>query len=872
MFRDYWGKARAGQPNPWHPLAYHSLDVGACAAALLEVRPDIVSTLAQLSGAWSPDEAQGVAVLMALLHDQGKFARSFQSLSRETCGLLGSLWVDGLPYDRNGCTGHDSLGAWVWGPGGVAASLLDVDDPFEVAAAIRLLGAPAFGHHGVPPREQGLPRRPDRTTRRLMPDTDLAAARAFALACAGLLGAGKIRLPANEDASRRVSLPLAALINVADWLGSSVIWFPYRAPDLPLADYWRDEAMPAARRAVREAGLVPAPPRAMGSFASLYPGWTPTPLQSLVDGIKLPGQFLVLIEETPGGGKTEAAMTVAARVVARGTSCGVFFGLPTTTTADAQAKRQAEVYRLLFDGGDPSLTLAHSRAGGLFLAGADCAAWISDDRRRRLMASVCVGTVDQALLAALPARFNALRVFGLLGKLLVLDEIHSFDGYTSRLLEALLALHASLGGSAVLLSATLGSREKKRMLDAFTQAASMSPVPPDVLADPRYPLVTVVGPQGCVVDAPAPHPGVASDKPLSFVRSVAEAQRAVLDAARAGLCVAWIRNTVDQAVETGVVLRERHDDVMVFHSRFPEADLEDRRAEVLSRFGKDGDPSRRAGGVVVATSIIEQSLDLDFDLVVVDLKPVDSVIQALGRARRHVRDASGRRIDGIIDGRPPMSMVVVAPDPDDVRGAGWYGSLLGNAQFIHQDAGVLWRTAAALERAGTVRYGSETRKLVEDALSEESDLPVPECLEETSLRAQGTELADRASAQLLASRTGPGTGYVHVAESWDDTKVPTRLGESVELILVRQEGGVPVPYRGTSWHSGRLRVSVSSLRSGDETSRALAERLKKQVPYSVATLVDEECIHDGNRVRAFAVSRDTGLRWTGAARKGEKVE
>jgi len=67
-------------------------------------------------------------------------------------------------------------------------------------------------------------------------------------------------------------------------------------------------------------------------------------------------------------------------------------------------------------------------------------------------------------------------------------------------------------------------------------------------------------------------------------------------------------------------------------------------------------------------------------------------------------------------------------------------------------------------------------------------------------------------------------------------------------------------------------VSVSSLRSGDETSRALAERLKKQVPYSVATLVDEECIHDGNRVRAFAVSRDTGLRWTEAARKGEKVE
>jgi CRISPR-associated endonuclease/helicase Cas3 len=869
-FAEFWGKARDQQPWPYHPLAYHSLDVGACAHAILRARPLLGRVLARLLGGVDQDAAERLVVLLALVHDLGKFALSFQSLSPEACAAVATACVPGLPYDKKAGTGHDTLGLWLWRSAGSAVAEAVLDDAAGDPTIRLLLGSATFGHHGAPPDIAALERntRPSQLNR-IFPLANRQAAGAFANACRCLVGDGPIAVPSDEEAARRASLLIAAIVNVADWLGSSTIYFPYRAPDLALADYW-DCAIRCAEAAVAGCGLVPPPvqlPGMAGAFSALFPEYDPTPLQQLADTTALSGQFLAILEDATGSGKTEASLTLARRAIAAGAG-GLFFGLPTTITADGQARRQAEVYRRLFgNGAAASMTVAHSLADqrALRAAGVDCASWIADERRLRLLADVSVGTADQALLAAMPARFATLRIFGLCGKLLVLDEIHAYDSYTARLVEALLALHGALGGSAVLLSATLTSDLKRRFTDAFGDAVGSPRLDRACFEDKRYPLMTLLDQNGGRVVAVDLAPDAPPNKRVRFARTVAEAERAVLDAAREGKCVAWIRNIVDQAIETGAKLRGEHPDVTVFHSRFPERDRDLWRRLVLRRFGKKSGHRLRTGAIMVATAIIEQSLDIDFDLVVVDLKPMDVLLQAIGRALRHLRDAAGNRLEkGALDGRTP-EVIVVGPDSNEVRGPGWYGDMLGNAAYVHEDPAVLWRTARLLEQAGSVIYGPETRRLVEQALLGCDDLAVPECLVDAEIRAEGNDSARRGFATSVANKAGIATGYVKIEASLDDNRFPTRLGDAVEIVLVRRVDGELKPFRGLRWSSGRLRVAASQLRGATQLTDTEQKFVATLVPYALSVLVSDAgdglCAHDGSTVAAFRACRRQGLLW-----------
>lgn len=69
--------------------------------------------------------------------------------------------------------------------------------------------------------------------------------------------------------------------------------------------------------------------------------------------------------------------------------------------------------------------------------------------------------------------------------------------------------------------------------------------------------------------------------------------------------------------------------------RFFERDERERRC--LRRFGPFGAGQRPIGSLLVATQVIEQSLDLDFDLLVSELPPIDLLIQRAGRLHRHER-------------------------------------------------------------------------------------------------------------------------------------------------------------------------------------------------------------------------------------------
>jgi CRISPR-associated endonuclease/helicase Cas3 len=299
----------------------------------------------------------------------------------------------------------------------------------------------------------------------------LAAAQDFVRDAAGLL----LTTPTRLEYGRlvRTSFAVAGVAVMADWVGSSSA-FTYHNEPMPLATYWSKYALPTAEFAVREFGLIPCASASQRSLVELMGDerFTDlTPMQSWAYEVTLANDpTLYIVEDSTGAGKTEAALILAHRLIASGRASGVYFALPTMATANALYARFAKAYLNFFAAGSrPSLVLAHAARDldprfteGLFYgsdattgAEAECSAWIADNRRRSFLAQVGVGTVDQALLAVLPSRFQSLRLAGLMQRVLVVDEAHAYDAYMGQEIEGLLSAHAQLGGSAVVLSATL---------------------------------------------------------------------------------------------------------------------------------------------------------------------------------------------------------------------------------------------------------------------------------------------------------------------------------------------------------------------------------------------------------------------------------
>lgn len=809
----YWAKSRRTSEGGLlvHLLAHHLLDVAACAQALLRARPSWLTALRRSLGPGADEEGSlRLAVILAAVHDIGKVS-AFQGLSPDACATLGMPVPDEVR--AGGDWRHDNVGLSMLR--GDPSSFPEVpcllDEALGVAvrgaASRSLLATASACHHGRPTEGiegVGLSVRPH----------DVEAARTLIARLRTILP-GVPALPLRERDARRASLVLAALVNVADWLGSDESFFPLsharRHRDLgtdDLEEYWRT-AQTRARDAVRGAGLCERTVRPDACFSRIYPAIsTPTPVQTFCDTVELEGgPTLVVVEETVGGGKTQAAITLAARMMARGMGAGVLLCLPTVATADQQASRQAEVVDLLFgEGQAASMTVAHSgRASGPRSVGdrGTAGSWLADDRRKRLLADVCVGTVDQALLAALPAKWAALRIAGLLGKVLVVDEAHAYDAYTRHLLAALLRLHASLGGSAILLSATLPMAMKRELCAAFADGAGVDQPREEVLLHPGYPLTTVLSPRGSWACPMEPAISAPPDKRVHFIHSVGTMRDYVLRAARSGRCALWVRNTVEDAVAEARELRTVHGDVQILHARFPEVDRTRIASEILSRFGPASRGAERRGGIVVATSVIEQSLDLDFDEGALDLKPIESLIQGSGRLRRHRRDVGGDPIASGTDGRGQARLALLSPDPAGPMDPDWYRDLLGSAAFVHPDHGLLWRTATQLSRMRGIRY-AEMREIV--ALVHEGQ----EC--PRALRRWTEEAARAAAEQVSAGMSltrawGTHVGYRRIGQSWDDGAAPTRLGDSVEVVLVRQrEQGSFLPYQGQDWLSGLLRL------------------------------------------------------------------
>lgn len=827
-----------------HLLPYHSLDVAACAQVLLAQESGLRGRLARLLR-MSEEQAVNFSTFVIALHDMGKFAEGFQNL-HET--LFEHLRGRESRVDNQ--VRHDSLGFLLWDKHlrriafeenwfGHQDSDSDFDgDDFRDGLSPLL--AAVTGHHGQPPQVDG------QTKNRSYFDADaLDAATTFARACAGLFLEGAIWPDSVwfqdenylDEFTPAASWLLAGVTVLADWLGSNTEFFGYRHTAMPLEAYWQEVALPRARRAVAASGVMSAKVAAWTSFEALFPDKTPRPMQAYACEVEVSAApQLFVLEDATGSGKTEAALILAHRLMNAGAADGFYIGLPTMATANAMYARMATAYAQLYsDPTQASLVLAHG-ARGLHeafqksielgddvarnrqsydasnsdpTATAQCTRWLADNRKKALLASIGVGTIDQALMAILPSKHQSLRLLGLARKVLIVDEVHAYDPYMNWLLRTLLAFHAAQGGSAILLSATLPHTMRQSLCDAFYRGCGRAGIP---LQNKHFPLATQAmytldSTKLNEVDIVAAE-GAAREVAVEFETSQDACIRRLIEIAESGQCACWVRNTVGDAVEAHQLLAASigPENLLIFHARFAMVDRQRIEDEVLEQFGKDSKPEGRAGKILIATQVVEQSLDIDFDFMISDLAPIELLIQRAGRLRRHAwRERPSR-------GKPIFQVYGPRYEPDAEVGADWYSSVFANAAYVYPHVAQLWLGAKILAERGAIRIPGEARELVEAVYAEEALDAVPKVLIDASREAEAKDNVDKSMARYNELKLAEGYDAKSSPDWFEDARTPTRLGDpSTTLRLARVVDGQIKPWATGGRH--RWQRSEASIRT-----------------------------------------------------------
>ena len=660
--REAWGK---WDGEKTHPLAHHCMDVAAVFARMIEL-PVVRDRLDKAAGAPLSDVQRHRLSALVFLHDIGKLHPGFQAK-----GWPKGAWSGPVRgHLKEGCA-FLTL-AWKW-----------PEHPFNGAMrrmmtwgeAVAPLLAAAVAHHGrpvSPPTDPTLrdwdarssPHYDWRAEARRMDD---ALARWFPEAFEGSADP----LP-NEARFHHLVAGLAAL---ADWIGSDRRrFFEYAAPFDPAYD------IIARRRAARALEAIGLDTRAFSGrpapdFAALTGFHAPNPAQAVAGAVE-PDSRLVILEAETGSGKTEAALWRFVQLFADGRVSGLYFAVPTRAAARQLHGRVAAAMRRAFgeDAPEPVLAVPGMLRAGEFdghrLPGwevrwdddQDTAPqrWAAEHATRFLVATVAVGTVDQAMLAGLKVKHAHLRGSALGRSLLVIDEVHASDAYMTEVVKRLMEGHLAVGGYAMLMSATLGARARVRwtgepMPDLATARAA--PYPAVWVREEPEPRAPAGARSGKTVHAEA----------VPTMDPAEAAARAVL-AAKRGARVLVIRNTVTEAVATWRAVHEAGAQALLMrvegypalhHGRFAAEDrlLLDQAVEAVLK----PDPNREPQGcIVVGTQTLEQSLDIDADLLVTDLCPMDVLLQRIGRLHRHdIR----RRPDGFETARVAVLVPKDGLDP-----------------------------------------------------------------------------------------------------------------------------------------------------------------------------------------------------------------
>lgn len=613
-----------------------------------------------------------------------------------------------------------------------------------------------------------------------------------------------LRVALNESwpqvESYAIARLLAGLTSVSDWIGSGQHF------DHP-NDSWQEKIA----QAVDEAGFIKPEFKTRLSFQQIF-GFAPRQAQRLFFE-KVTGPGVYILEAPMGLGKTEAALHAAYQLLSTQQASGIYFALPTQLTSNKIYERFNQFLEQILSADCQHRSLLLHANAWLFDTemgeeGRPGGAWFSQ-AKRGLLAPFAVGTIDQALMAAMNVKHGFVRAFGLAGKVVILDEVHTYDAYTGTLMDALVQLLRQLDCTVIILSATLNQERRQEMIGCETFSSD-------------YPLITALpNIDNSVIEVSVP---MTETRQLG-IRLIQDDKPAVEQAllrAEQGQQVLWIENTVKEAQERYLQLASRAQHVGaecgLLHSRFSFSDRKAIETRWVGLFGKEGwiEGRQQRGRILIGTQVLEQSLDIDADFLISRFAPTDMLLQRFGRLWRHTdcpRNPYARQEAWLLG--PALDHAIESPQ-----------TAFGSTAYVYS-AYVLCRSLEVWSDLKHIFLPRDIRRLIE-ATYEKRHEEGAMARWYRELKEGGRNRLGQNALQQLAR-----VGLSQAGKTQSESKAQTRYSEadSFEVLLLRsisydpeQQAGILVLLNG---EQVRLPLNRSALTRADWRERT--KRLTQEI-------------------------------------------
>lgn len=876
-FASLWAKKNNTDGMSWLPLAVHMADCAGVARQLWRswlptgVKQSI-SKLLRWSDETNPDpeqkqtQAGQALIFIAAIHDLGKATPVFQAKTRNRgfpdaldAVLLENQLQAGLvmPLDSYKMSFPNAGKS----PHALATQLL-----LEKFGCSRHFAAILGSHHGKPANSMMLFSQKIESysknygfnsSGREGWEAVQREALQYALNLSGFSSLSQLPKPDME-----AQVLLSGLAIMADWIASNETYFPY----IDLDSDWPRMLTPQVTQVRADRGWqslnLPACWDAQdGSMGTaLYQErfllddhslFVPNAMQlaaaQVAQETLQPG--IMVIEAPMGQGKTEAALVAGEIYAQKAGRSGIFFALPTQATSDGIFSRIQYWASLLDSGREHSIRLAHGKAqfnrqySKLFEGGSNIGVDEADPlvvhpwfegSKKSLLADFVVGTVDQMLMAALRQKHVMLRHIGLVNKVVIIDECHAYDAYMNQYLERVLGWLGSYGVPVIMLSATLPASKRRSMVEAY-----LGDRKPDTGEEKNcwhqsvgYPVITWT--DGGSVNSLSPGAVTASAE-VELGRIALEGITNYLTGQlEEGGCIGLLFNTVKAAQQMADRLRPYFGDaVELLHSRFIAPDRATKEEQLLDELGKPRiGRARPPLRIVVGSQVLEQSLDIDFDLLITQLCPMDLLLQRIGRLHRHKR----RRPTAFTRAR-----CLIIKDENTLIDKG--------SEFVYGRY-LLMRTVALLPPDGTMTLPGDIPKLVQAVYDE--DIPLPEESDEyRRARAEWHEHIEKQESRAKRFRVSSADmcrmkGII----SWLDLSAEDSehageanvrdTDESIEVLLVTMRGGA---IRFLPWQENGMSLPHGSPLSPKDAEALARQRIRLPsplcMPHAISNTIKE---------------------------------
>jgi CRISPR-associated endonuclease/helicase Cas3 len=703
----FWGKT---DKDDIHLLVYHSLDVAATAKVWLEHNHSVVKLISEKLGVGN-NQTINIVSFLAGIHDIGKFSSGFQTKVKAAVDKLGTPVKDVI-YSRpfsHGAYGikwlsdafdDEKLGL------GIDFSILERKQKRVIKKLLFAVGV----HHGRYFAAGELLN--DEYYQEDNADIQIARIN-FIDAVTDIL---KPNFNINVEYIRPAIIAIASVISVSDWIGSNKEYFNYESNCIDLKRYFNN-SLAKAKTALKDSGLLEICNGSLSSREQVF-DFDLRPVQKALNNIDVQSK-MIIIEAPTGEGKTEAAYLRLLEHLKSGDINGAYFALPTRATANALYERTHEFLGSIYSKGKVSFELAHSSSwlnqtyeqlinkntgdnkDNYFEQEASVVSyeWFRSPKRT-LLSSYGVGTVDQAMTSALSVRHFFVRLFGLIKGAVIFDEIHAYDTYMDTIICRLLEWLGVFNVPVILLSATLPLNKKVSFIKSYTGKETVE------LSSDAYPLITAISKEKVVevdnINAAIKREIGLEYYPAEDIKAIAEL---IIEKIKSGGGVCVILNTVKRCQALYKELKEivdNHTVIDAFHSAFTLHDRNKVEKKLIGLYGKPVDNQKRPDkAILIATQVVEQSLDLDFDFMVSDIAPIDLLIQRVGRLHRH----EGRQRHDKF--KTPMLALLLQSE---------------NPGFYVYNNSVILRTMLSLEGKSVIKTPEQTRALIESVYPNESKL------------------------------------------------------------------------------------------------------------------------------------------------------